>query len=93
MGPEEEQQGRSGKTAEHHGTGFESVKTNYRMFKSALLFKGGTLREAIGHQAQVISLGNSGSCIPSQFQGQAAIYTCRGGVREGYFGRAVSFDA
>lgn len=61
-------------------------KTSNRMFKAALLFKGGTLREAIGHQAQVTSLGNSGSCIPSQFQGQAAIHACRGGVERAILG-------
>lgn len=91
-GAEEERQGRSEKTAEHHGTGFESGKPATECLKAAPFFKGGTVREAIGHQAQVTSLGNSGSCIPSQSQGQVAIYTCRGAVREGYFGRAVGFD-
>lgn len=32
-------------------------KTSNRMFKEVLFFKGDTLREAIGHQAQVTSLG------------------------------------
>lgn len=38
----------SGKTSEHCGTGFWEQKTSNRMFKAALLFKGGILREARG---------------------------------------------
>lgn len=52
MEPKEERQGRSGKTAEHHGTGFESRKLATECLKQPCSSKGGTLREAIGHQAQ-----------------------------------------